>query len=194
MRTTLLTGAALMAAAVLVVFVSAGLELDLESSALMGAATGAVVALVPDRTPGVRLISFLIGFVAAWIGFVLRAGALPDATSGRAVAAVIVVGLCVAMAAFSRGRLPLWGALLGAATLAGSYELTYADAPAQVLESSMATSTTVLLTVAIGFLAAALVAPRQSGASDTTGGARRPGSGPAPTEEHSLDSILEDSK
>lgn len=160
MRTTLLTGAALVVAAVLVVTLGASLGLGLESSALMGAATGAVVALVPDRGPVARVLAFLIGFVAAWLGFVLRAAVLPDATSGRAVAAAVVVIVCVAAVAGSRERLPLWGTLLGAAALAGSYELTYADAPAQVLDSSLSTSTTVLLTCAIGFLAAATVAPR----------------------------------
>jgi hypothetical protein len=190
MRTTLLTGAALVAAAVLVVTLGAGLELELESTALMGAATGAVVALVPDRSPLARVVAFLIGFAAAWLGYLLRAAVLPDATSGHAVAVAIVVVLCVAAAAVSRERLPLWGTLLGAAALAGSYELTYADAPSQVLDSSATTSTTVLLTCAIGFLAAALVAPRTA-AGGSGGDARRTPSAPDAGAESTLDQMME---
>ena len=67
--------------------------------ALLGAALGAVVALVPDRTPLVRLGGFAAGFVAAFIGYVLRAALLPDTSAGRAVAVVIVLLLCVGVSA-----------------------------------------------------------------------------------------------
>jgi hypothetical protein len=160
MRTTLLTGLALLVAAVIVVFLSSGLDLELESTALMGAAIGAVIALVPDRSPLMRIVGFLGGFAAAWIGFLLRAGMLPDTTSGRAVAIAVVVVLCVAIAAGSFNRVPLWATLLGAATMAGGYESIYELAPSEVVETSMTAVTTILFTVAVGFLAAALTGPQ----------------------------------
>src|SRR5690349_13875299 len=95
MRRTLVAGLVLALAAVLVVLVSSGLDLELESVALLGGALGAVVALVPDRTPLVRLSGFAGGFVAAWVGYVVRAALLPDTAGGRAVA----VGLVLALAA-----------------------------------------------------------------------------------------------
>src|SRR5947207_9873611 len=77
MRTTMLTGGVLVVAAVLIVMLSSSLGLDVESVALMGASIGAVIALVPHRTPTTRLIGFLVGFVASWFAYLARAGFLP---------------------------------------------------------------------------------------------------------------------
>jgi hypothetical protein len=159
MRKTLLAGLALTVAAVLVVLLSATFDLELESVALLGVAMGAVLALVPDRTPAVRLAGFFGGFVAAWVGYLVRAALLPDTAGGRSVAVALVVVLCVAITAATMNRLPLWTTLLGTAALTGAYEFTYAAAPPEVATTSMSTATTLLFTLAIGFLAAALVAP-----------------------------------
>src|SRR4051812_8294903 len=129
MRRTWVAGVVLAIAAVIVVVVSSALELELESAALLGAALGAVVALVPDRSPAARLGGFAAGFVAAWIGYLLRAALLPDSAGGRAVAVGLVVLLCVGITAASFDRLPLWSTLLGTAALSGAYEFTYAAAP-----------------------------------------------------------------
>ncbi len=161
MRRTLMAGGVLAVAAVLVVIVSSALDLELESVALLGGALGAVVALVPDRTPLVRLGGFAAGFVAAWIGYVVRAALLPDTAGGRAVAVGLVVLLCVGITAASMNRLPLWSTLLGTAALSGAYEFTFAAAPPELASTSVSTATTLLFNVAVGVLAAALVAPSQ---------------------------------
>jgi hypothetical protein len=166
-RATLLSGAVLTVGSILLVVLSASLGLGIESVALMGAGSGAVVALVPGRSPLDRLIGFVVGFAVSWLGYLLRAGFLPDTTAGHAIAVAAVVAICSVVAALSRERLPLWTLLLGAAVLAGSYETTYIEAPSQVLRTSTSTSTSVLLAVALGFFAAALVAPRPDG-SDAT--------------------------
>ena len=186
MRKTLLAGLVLTAAAVLVVVVSAMFDLELESVAMLGAALGAVIALVPDRTPAVRLAGFFGGFVVALIGYFVRAGLLPDSVGGRAVAVGLVVLLCVAIAVASMDRLPLWTTLLGAAALAGAYEYTYAAAPPEVTSTSVTAATSLLFTVAIGFLAAALVAPAE-------GEVRRPRRTrpvKATESEHKLDDLM----
>jgi hypothetical protein len=177
MRKTLIAGVVLALAAVVIVIISSALDLELESVALLGGALGAVVALVPDRSPLVRLGGFAAGFVAAWIGYAARAQFLPDTSTGRAVAVGLVILLCVGITAASMNRLPLWTTLLGTAALAGAYEFTYAAAPPELLSTSFSTATTLLLNVAVGFLAAALIAPtgdrgpsahthRQSGPTD----------------------------
>ena len=159
MRRTMLVGLVLTLAAVVVVFVSAWLDLELEPVALMGVTVGAVVALVPDRTPLMRLAGFAGGFVAAWIGYFVRAGILPDSTGGRAVAVGLVIVLAVAVAAASMDRIPLWSTLLGAAAFAGAFEYTYAAAPPEVATTSVSAATALLLTAAAGYLATALVTP-----------------------------------
>src|SRR4051794_38401167 len=153
MRTTILAGVVLAGAAVLVVLVSSALDLGLESVALLGGALGAVVALVPDRGPLVRLGGFAAGFLVAWIGYVVRAALLPDSAGGRAVAVGLVVLLCVGVSAASFDRLPLWSTLLGTAALSGAYEFTYAAAPPEFASTSLTTASTLLLNVAVGFLA-----------------------------------------
>ena len=160
MRRTLVAGLVLAVAAVLVVLVSSGLDLELESVALLGGALGAVVALVPDRSAPARLGGFAGGFLAAWIGYVVRAAMLPDTAAGRAVAVGLVVLLCVGITAVTMDRLPLWSTLLGTAALTGAYEFTYAAAPPELATTSVSTATTLLFNVAVGFLAAAFVAPQ----------------------------------
>ncbi len=167
MRRTLLAGVVLAVAAFVVVLVSSALDLELESVALLGAALGAVVALVPDRSPLIRLAGFAAGFAAAWVGYFVRAALLPDSDGGRAVAVGLVVLLCVGVTAAAVGRLPLWSTLLGAAALAGAYEITFSAAVSEVASTSLSTATALVFTVAIGFLAAALVVPtHESGLAD----------------------------
>lgn len=159
MRKSLLAGVVLALAAMVVVIISQALDLNLASVALLGAAMGAVTALVPDRTPGARLGGFAAGFVVAWVGYLVRAQLMPDTSGGRAVAVGLVVLVCVAITAATVDRLPLWSLLLGAGAFAGAYEFTYDQAPPEVLSTSMTTATTMALNVAIGFLVAAFFAP-----------------------------------
>ena len=186
MRKNVLVGLVLTVASVLVVLVSSVFDLELESAALLGAALGAVVALVPDRSPMMRLAGFAGGFVAAWIGYIVRAALLPDSAGGRAVAVGLVVVLCVAIAAVSMGRLALWSTLLGTAGFTGAYEFTFAAAPPEVASTSVSVATTLLFNVAVGFLAAALMAP--SGEPRSEGVRRRPGR--ADGDLHKLDDMM----
>ena len=165
MRRTLLVGAVLTVAAALVVVLSDLLDLKLESAALLGVAIGAVVALVPDRSPLMRLVGFLAGFGLAWVGYLLRAGIFPDTTGGLAVAVTLVLGLCVAVASGSLGRIPLWAPFLGAAAMVGAYEYTFAAAMPEVMTTSPSAATSFLLTAGVGFTLVSLLAPRDAGAS-----------------------------
>jgi hypothetical protein len=164
MRKTIVAGVVLALAVAVVVLLSSALHLDLESAALLGGALGAVVALVPDRSPLGRLLGFAGGFVIVWISYALRAAVLPDTAAGQAVAIGLVVLLCVALTVATRGRLPMWSTLLGAAALTGAYEYTYVAAPPEMASTSLIAATALLFNVAIGFLVVALVAP-----SDQTG-------------------------
>lgn len=191
MRKTLLVGVVLTVAAVLVVVLSDLFDLKLDAVTLLGVTLGAVVALVPDRTPAMRLAGFAAGFVAVWVSYLLRAGMLPDSTGGRAFAVAFVMVLCVAVATLSLGRVPLWACLLGAAALTGAYEYTYTLAPAEVTGTSMTAVTSLLITAAFGFLVVALLAPGPDGEPAAPRAAK-------PTaddgEHHALDDMMETSK
>jgi hypothetical protein len=158
MRRALLSGCFIAVAAALTVLLGAVLGEDLEHFALLGAALGGVIGLVPHTPAWGKLAGFGVGFVLAWIGFALRAAVLPDAPSGRAVAAFLVIILCVAVCGLSAGRIPLWSTLVGAAAIVGAYEATYTNSPVQFLSDSPTAATTVLIAAGLGYLATTLVA------------------------------------
>ena len=120
MRRTLLAGLLLVVATGLTVLIGEALALEVEAVALLGVAAGAIVALVPDQTATRRLAAFALGVLAAYVGYLVRAAVTPDTSAGRAVAAAFIVLLCVGVFAISMGRLPLWSALLGSASLFGA--------------------------------------------------------------------------
>lgn len=192
MRKSLLVGAVLTVTAVLVVVLSDLFDLKLDAVTLLGVALGAVVALVPDRTPAMHMAGFAVGFVAVWVAYLLRAGMLPDSTGGRAFAVALVMVICVAVATLSMGRVPLWASLLGAAALTGAYEYTYTLAPAEVAGTSMTAATSLLMTAAFGFLVVALLAPGPDDEAEAPRAARPK----ADDGEHhaALDDMMETSK
>lgn len=155
MRKSILAGVLLAVATGLTIIVGEALDLEVEAVALLGVTAGAIIALVPDATASRRLAAYALGLVAGLVSYLLRAAVMPDTSLGRAVPAVLVVLVCVGIVALSAGRLPLWGALLGAGSFAGAYELTYVAAPPRVVETSVSTGTALVLCVAVGFLVTA---------------------------------------
>lgn len=172
MTRPLLAGSVLAAVAAVLVLLSGVLGPETQAVALLGTALGGALGLVPDRSPAQRAGAFAAGLAAAWAGYVLRAAALPDAPSGRAVAVVLVVLVCTAVAAGTRGALPLWASLLGAAALAGAYEAAYAADPSGVVTTSPTSATAVLLAAGAGFVATSLLGATRD---------RDPHGPPAPT-------------
>jgi len=151
MKRTLFTGVLLAVVGVLAVYIGAWLNLGIRNS-IFGASVGAVLGLVRDRSVAGRMGAFLIGVVVAWLGYGLRAAALPDVPSGEAIALVLVVALLTLMAVLTGGRLPMWAGLLGAAALFGAYEELYVAAPYNFVSQSVIAVSSLLVPVALGFL------------------------------------------
>ncbi len=194
MRRNVVAGLCLVLATGLTVLIGEALELEVESVALLGVATGAIVGLVPDQTVSRRLAAYAAGFIAAYVGYLVRAAVTPDTSAGRAVAAALIVLLCVGVYAISVGRLPLWAALLGAASFAGAYEYSYTQAATLVLDTSLSSATALLLCVAVGFVVAAVGAPVPKSGSGA--GAAPAAGGPSHAADTStpLDEMMETSK
>ncbi|PVG83662.1 hypothetical protein DDE18_04875 [Nocardioides gansuensis] len=189
MRTLVTAGAMVALAIVMLILVGAALDLNVDSAALTGAALGAVIALVPDRSTTARLGGFVVGLAAAWIGYVGRAGVLPDTSTGRALTAGLVVLIAVGVCAATWGRLPLWSALVGVAAMTGTYESAYSAAPSLVVDTSVTGATTALFTAAVGFLAAAAFSAGPAGSSTER---RREA---APDDTHTeLETMLEETR
>lgn len=159
MRKDLYVGLSLAVAGALLVLVGNWLDLQLSALALLGVAAGAVVALVPDRSAALRIGGFAAGFVISWVGFLMRALLLPDTETGLAVYVAIVLLAAMVVALAAMARLPFWAVLLGVATYAGAYEQVFLDAKPLAATTSVSTATTLLLTTAVGFMAAAWLAP-----------------------------------
>ena len=189
MRRSLIAGLVLAVFAALIIGLGQLFGLDLQPVALLGAAIGGVLGLVPHRFPLGKLGGFVLGFVVAWIGYALRAAVLPDAPSGRAVAVFLVVAVIAAGCAVSADRMPLWSGLLGAAAIAGAYEAIYTNAPSQFLQESPTAATTVLLAAALGYLATTLTGEwqeREAAASDVRVREARHEDGPTDGFDHLL--------
>lgn len=163
------TGAAGAALAVLAgILVTSGggvLGSDFTPAVVLGVALGAVLGLVPHGSPLLRVGGFAVGFAAAWLGYLLRAGMLPDSDVGRGIAAVVVLAIVTAVATASADRIPLWSGLVGVGALVGAYEAGYTAEPTDVVSASTVAATSVLLAVAFGFVVTNLLAswPAQSG-------------------------------
>ncbi len=80
---------------------------------LLGVGAGLVVGLIPERSPAARYGAFLVGLVlgilalvagmAGWIGF------------------LVIMLIFTLIYGLTGGRLPLWGMIIGAGTLAAAY-------------------------------------------------------------------------
>ncbi|MCA1781265.1 MAG: hypothetical protein ABR500_12100 [Dermatophilaceae bacterium] len=170
MRRSLIAGLVLAAIAAVVTALGGVLGFDLQHVALLGGAIGGALGLVPHRYSWGRITGFLVGFVIAWIGYALRAAVLPDSSNGRAVAVFLVIALCALACGLSMDRLPLWSALLGVAAIVGAYEAIYTSAPSQFISESPEAATTVLLAVALGYLATSVVHDWLADRAGTTDG------------------------
>ena len=190
-RRTLIEGVILLVVVGLLVDHGGQIGSELPQLALLGVLLGAVVALVPHRSPAGRAGAFAVGFLAAFVGYTMRAGFLPAIPLGRAIAAMAVVALITAVAVVSADRLPLWAGLIGAGTMVGAYEATFRATPTEFTTQSVATATTVLLAAGIGFVALSLL-PEPSTETVTEVRTARPAGDPdnpdgAPTERVGVD-------
>ncbi|HZW45319.1 MAG TPA: hypothetical protein VFF32_13190 [Dermatophilaceae bacterium] len=155
MLRTLLSGFVLALCTAVVLMIGGGSEL--EHVALLGAALGGVIGLVPHDPPLGKLGGFALGFGMAWMAFAIRAAVLPDSTIGRAVAAFLVILICGGVAAISSGRMPLWSSLVGAAAMVGAYETSYGASPSTFLTTSPQAASTVLLAAAFGYIGTTVI-------------------------------------
>jgi len=177
MTRPLLAGSVLAVLAAVLVLLTGVLGPETQAVALLGTALGGALGLVADRSAAQRAGAFAAGLAAAWVGYLLRAAVLPDAPSGRAVAVLLVVLACTLVAAGTRGALPLWASLLGAASLAGAFEATYTADPSGVVTTSPTAATAVLLAAGAGFVATSLLGATLARDAD------RAAAAPAPDDE-----------
>lgn len=160
MRNQFITGGALAVAAALTVLLGEALGLDLIHVTVLGIAVGAITVLVDDASLGRRMVGLIVGAVVAWATFGVRAGFLPDADSGRAVAFLLVFAVVAVVAGVSAGRVSLWSQLLGVVAVTGAYEYTFAANPPLFTTESLTAVTSVLLTTMVGLVVATATLPR----------------------------------
>lgn len=129
---------------------------DLPKVALLGLAAGAVLGLVPARSVGGRLVGFLGGFAAVLVALYLQRTTLPDTGMGRALAAVVTVGLVTVLATATADRAPLWAGLLGAATMTGAFALVTAGAIGTAT-SALTAATAALLAAGLSLVVTTLI-------------------------------------
>lgn len=166
MRRTAVGGIILAATAFLMILVGQALDLNLEQVAVTGAALGAVVALVPDRPPLFRVAGAAVGFLIAWGGYGVRAGLLPDTSTGRALAALLVLLVLTGVSLATLTRIPLWSLLVGAAAMTAAYETTFMILPSAFPYESPTAATQMALAAGVGYLAASFLGAAVEGERD----------------------------
>lgn len=160
MRSAWITGPVLAAGGFVLLWLGQAFDLRISSTLLLGLALGGALALVPGAGDLAKLGGAAVGVLAAVVGYALRALELPDSTGGLAVALVVVIAVCTVAAGASRGRLPLWAALLGAGAFVGLYEAPYAAAPPEMATTVLTALTNALLVLGAGYLLASATQSR----------------------------------
>jgi hypothetical protein len=168
MRRALAAGL-LLAAVLLLLAVASDL---LSISVLWPVALGAALLLAPGHRIAGRLGMFVGGTAAAWLGYALLAGFLPDVRLARGLAVAVPVLLITALAVLPAARTELWAGIVGVAAFGGIYDAAFRASPTAFLSDSVTAWTTLLLTVSLG--AAVGLAARLAAAPPTVEPATAP--------------------
>lgn len=152
MGKTFIAGLLVIAAAVLAIVLDGALGLGL-GSVLLGVAIGGALGLSTDGTPIGRLGAFLVGFLVALVGYLIRILLLNESTLGSILHILLVLGLVTVICGVTKNRLPLLSGLLGIAAMVGAYEFAFASSPANIQTEIFEYASRVLVPVALGFLA-----------------------------------------
>lgn len=115
-------GLACMILLVVVSVLAQGLDSSAQHSVLYAVAGGAVVGLIRMGSPVARYVGFLVGLVLGLIYFAILAIAVPGDWVGQMVAGLVVVGVAVAISAFTGMWIQLWSVFLGVLLFIGAYQ------------------------------------------------------------------------
>ncbi|MFA7266173.1 MAG: hypothetical protein WC054_07660 [Candidatus Nanopelagicales bacterium] len=115
-------GLACMALLVVVSVLAQGLDSTAQHSVLYAVAGGAVVGLIRIGSPVARYVGFLVGLILGLVYFAILAIAVPGDWIGQMVAGLVVVGVAVAISAFSGMWIQLWSVFLGTLLFIGAYQ------------------------------------------------------------------------
>lgn len=165
MKRVLVSGVALAVLAAIAVLIGASLNIALGSTLFAGA-IGAVLGLVPDRSPLARIGGFLIGFVIAWVMYGIQAQFLPQINVSNAIMTLVTIIIVTIIAALAHNKIPFWSFLLGAAAISGAYGVQFGSSPELFLTQSVAAAGGVLFVAALGMVAAMLAEMIQSESSE----------------------------
>jgi len=120
---------------------------------LFATGCGALLGLIPNKGPGVRIGAFFLGFVIGVLGYLFRAAVLPDSVIAQGIAAFIGIMIVTLICGLTRGRLPFWAAILGLIAITGAYNATFTAAPYDFIQSALATTGSLVLCAGVGMLA-----------------------------------------
>lgn len=107
---------------VVVSLLAQGLDSTAQHSTLYAVAGGAVVGLIRIGSPVARYVGFLVGLIFGLVYFVLLAAAVPGDWIGQMIAGLVVIGLAVAVSAFTGMWIQLWSVFLGILLFIGAYQ------------------------------------------------------------------------
>lgn len=155
MRLTTFMGLFLTVAILISAAVSNLLNLQF-ANIMLGVAIGGALGRYAFVSPLVRVASFFVGFLLAWMSYGVRAAVMPADSMSLAIVAAVLFLVLTLIALATRNRLNLGSMILGVAAVSGAYEAAYNAAPYLFVSQSTASAAAVLVPVSLGWLAVAL--------------------------------------
>lgn len=152
MGKTFIAGLLLVAAGIVAIVLDGAFGLGL-GSVLLGVAVGGALGLSRDGSPLGRLGAFLVGFLVAIVGYLLRILVLNESALGQILYIAIVVMIVTTVCAVTKNKLPLWAGALGIAAVVGAYELQFVASPQNIQADIFAAAAKVLFPTSLAFLA-----------------------------------------
>ncbi|MCH9815380.1 MAG: hypothetical protein K0U64_02865 [Actinomycetia bacterium] len=153
MRRTFLVGLA--AAIIGGIGIWLGTQFDMNfTNTIMGVGGGVILAVVPERSPLMRLVGFLIGYVLGAFFTAMVLGLIPGGTTtvGLAVAFLIIFVPIAIISGLTTNRIPAWTMLLGALVFTAGFTSGALAEPWTAAEKFPGAFFSILAMSGIGFL------------------------------------------
>jgi hypothetical protein len=124
------------------------------SNTITGVGGGVILAVVPERSPLLRLIGFLIGYVLGAFFTAMILGLIPGGTTtvGMAIAFLIIFIPIALISALSANRILVWTMLLGALVFTAGFGAGALAEPWTAADKFPGAFFSILAMSSIGFL------------------------------------------
>lgn len=154
---TLIGGLSLAVLALVIYLLPAQLGKPVISYTVLGLAMGAIVGLLPGADPANQISGYFTGLLLAFASYVARGGLLPYTKGSSAIVVLLLLVVVTGITAIVRKRAWFVLMLLGVATMYGSVEPAFQEAPTTYIALAGLAFVGILLGFGLGFTVSSLL-------------------------------------